>query len=483
LSKEADRLKAANRLLMLRPAKQSACPYGEKVMKSVSRFALAFAITSLSPMMVSAVSAQDQAKPEKAKKEKAKKEKPATPLKLTLSKEFQAAYNPVVQAYTKKRDATSAATAKAAFPGIKAAIMNDDDRYQAGQLAQDIANTLNSDKAMRAEAMDLLIASTRTPEAEKRIAYYIRGATAYDAQNWPNAITDLQKAYELGFRQNSIEGGVEVLIADSLGQQKKYAEALEWMKRSEAGSKVAGAKPLPSNFDAKIASFALKSKDYNLIGPAMQTLVRRNPSPDYWHDALMQTYTNVDLDSQEVLDLMRLLRAVGGMKYQQNYSAYITDSIAAFFPTEVKMVLEEGFAKGTIMKNNATFGGLYSSVNEKLKSDPYIPAQLDKDIASAKTGFEAAVSGDIALSVGEYGKAKTAYESALAKGGIVDRDRKDQTERTIMRLGIAKLKTGDLAGAKADFAKITSPNRKAVADFWAIYADQLAKPAAAAAAK
>jgi hypothetical protein len=469
----ADRRKALADSECRSAISRSAGPNGEIVMKSVSRFALAFAIASLSPMMVSAVAAQDQAKPAKAKKEKAKKEKAPEAYKASPSKEFQAVYNPIVQAYVKKKDAASAGTAKAAFPQVKAAIVTDDDRYLAGNLAQDIANVLNGDKAMRSEAMELLIASTKTPDAEKRTAYYIRGALAYDAQNWPTAIADMQKAYDLGFRQNSLEGGIEILIADSLGQQKKYAEALEWMKKSEAGSKVAGAKPLPANFDTKIARFALNSKDYKLIGPAMQTLVRRNPTTDYWHDALMQTYTNVDLDSQETLDLMRLLRSVGAMKYQQNYSAYATDSIATYFPTEIKGLLDEGFAKGTITKTNATFGGLYSAVQEKLKTDPFIPAQLDKDIAGAKNGYDAAVSGDIALSVGEYAKAKMAYEAALTKGSIVDRERKDLTERTTMRLGMAKLKLGDLVGAKADFAKMASPTRKAVADFWTIYADQL----------
>jgi hypothetical protein len=49
------------------------------------------------------------------------------------------------------------------------------------------------------------------------------------------------------------------------------------------------------------------------------------------------------------------------------------------------------------------------------------------------------------------------------------------SERTIMRLGIAKLKLNDVAGAKAEFAKITTGGRKSVADYWSLYADQLSK--------
>jgi tetratricopeptide (TPR) repeat protein len=470
---------------------------GEYRMKSVSRFALAIAAAALTVGATSTGWAAD----EKPKKQKASKVKPAEPAKLVLSKGFETAYNAVVGPYTKdaavsaygkeaaknpaakpNADVIAAAnTAKAGWPGIKAAIANEDDRYQAGNFAQSISTVLG-DRDLRIEAMDLLTTSTRTPESEKRTAYYIRGAIAYDAQDWPTAISSMQKSYDMGFRQNAIEGGLEILVADALAQQKKYPEALDWMKKSEEGSKVAGAKPLPGNFDSKAARFALNTKDYNFIGPWMLRLVKKNPTPDYWHDSLMQAYNYVELDSQETLDLMRLLRTVGGMKYQQNYSAYATDSIAAFFPTEVKAVLDEGFASGTITKSNATFGGLYNDVTEKLKVDPISPADLDKDLASAKSGYDATATGDIAYSIGDYARAKTAYEAALAKGGIVDRAGKNETERTIMRLGLAKMKLGDNNGARAELAKIAAPGRKVVAEFWLAYLDQMDKKAAAPAA-
>ena len=121
-------------------------------MKSVSKLALALAFLSLP--LTSAYAAQDTAKPEKPKKEKkGAKEKPPEAKKLALSKEFQAVYNPVVQAYVKKKDATTGAAAKEAWPKVKAAVMNDDDRYQAALLAQDIAAVLN-DKSLRNEAVD-----------------------------------------------------------------------------------------------------------------------------------------------------------------------------------------------------------------------------------------------------------------------------------------------------------------------------------------
>jgi hypothetical protein len=438
-------------------------------MKSVSKFALAFALASIS--ITGAAQAQTAEKPKKEKPAKEKKGKEQAPaaVKLALSKEFNAAYSPVVNAYVKSKDAVAAA---AGWGAIKAAIKNEDDRYQAGIFGSQIGRE-SKNAAMSAEALELVLASTSTPADQRSIYTFQKAATAYDAKDWANAETWLIKAHAAGYKSTSIPGGVEVLISDALEMQKKFPESLDWRQKSIDASKAPGAIALPDNFYARAANIAIKSGQTPLVAKWLKELVRVKPTPDYWHDALMQTYKVADLDTQEVLDLMRLLRSVGGMKYEQNYAAYATDALIAFFPTEMKSVLDEGFAKGTITKANATFGGRYREAEDKLKLEPFSLKVLDQDIASAKTGAASAFAGDIALSVGEYARAKGAYETALASGKIADKEGKDLSERTRMRLGIAKLKLGDLVGAKAEFAKITSPNRKAVADYWALYVEQM----------
>ena len=440
-------------------------------MKPVSKFMMTIALAALSATSASPAWAQDE-KPKKEKK--GKKEAAPAAFKVNLSKEFKAVYDPIVTAYLKAKDPVPAA---ASWESMKAAIKSDDDKYQTGVFGAQIGREVKND-AMQREAVDLVLASTITPADQRLIYTFQKAATAYDTKDWANAEIWLIKSHEMGYKSATISGGVEMLIADAMNVQKKYPESLSWMQKSLYASKQPGAAVLPENFYARAANVALKSGDVGLISQWMRELVKSKPVPDYWHDALMQTYKYADLDSQEVLDLMRLLRTVGGMKYEQNYSAYATDALIAFFPTEMKTVLEEGFAKGTISKSNATFGGRYSDVLEKLKIDGFSLTVLDQDIAAAKTAAASAFAGDIALSVGEFARAKGAYETALAKGSIVDKDGKDLSERTVMRLGIAKMKLGDLAGAKDEFAKIKTPGRKAVGDYWALYAEQLEKSAA-----
>lgn len=446
-------------------------------MKSVSRFALALAVSSLSLTASAGAWAADE-KPKKEKGKKGKEEAAPTAPKPSPSKEFNAVYEPVVKVYTKDKNA---ATAAASWEAIKAAIKTEDDRYQAGIFGYQIGGEAKIDK-MRNEAIDLVIASTFTP-ADQRAAYtFQKAAIAYDGQDWPNAEIWLIKAHEAGYKSPSIKGGLEWLTADALFRQKKNEAALDWMQKSLDASKRPGALALPDNFFVRSANIALGTRQGPVVAKWMQELVRSQPTADFWQDGVSQTLKYYDLDVQETLDLMRLLRMVGGMKYEGNYLNYATPSMAAFFPVEIKALLDEGFSSNTISKSKLTFKDLYDSVDEKLKVDPFSLAQLDADIAAAKTGFDSANAGDIALSVGEYAKAIASYEKALAAGSIVDREGKDLADRTVMRLGMAKAKTGDFAGARAALAKVVTPSRKAVADFWSIYIDQLEKGAAPAAA-
>ena len=89
------------------------------------------------------------------------------------------------------------------------------------------------------------------------------------------------------------------------------------------------------------------------------------------------------------------------------------------------------------------------------------------------------LTADSFFSHKDYKTAKELYESALGKGAVLDKDGGDQTDRTRFRLAMSKAMLGDYAGAKADFAMINNPNRKAIAEYWNMYIDQLSKAAAA----
>lgn len=434
-------------------------------MKPVSKFALALSLVAIST--APAAYAQSDEKPKKEKK--GKEAAPAAPKK-NYSKPFIAAYMPVADLLNKTKDA---AAAKAEFPKVVAAIGNDDDRYEAGVLAINIGAPLK-DLAIQEQGIDLLLASTSTsPELKKEYSFR-KGAIAYDGKKFADAEKYMVEAYNLGHRANNIE----FLISNAMSQQNKDADAIAWIGKAIEASKATG--QLNKAYVVRAANLAAKTKNYAGAASFYKDLVASENNADYWHDALAFFDRSRDFNPEETLDIMRLMRATNGLRFQQEYAGYL-DSLSYIgvrYPAEAVSVLEEGFAKGVISRNNVTFSERYNEAKGRLAEDTRtLPGTIAPAKASPK-GMLASLTADSFFSHKDYQTSKDLYESALSKGPVLDKDGADQTDRTRFRLAMSKTMLGDYAGAKADFAMIKGENRKAIAEYWSIHIDQLSKPAA-----
>lgn len=437
-------------------------------MKSVSKFALTLSLLAL-PLAASHAALEE--KPAKEKKGKDKKEAaPAAP-KRNYSKPFIAAYTPVVDLLNKQKNP---AGAKTEFPKVVAAIANDDDRYEAGILAINIGAGVK-DLALQEQGIDLLLASATTPANIKTEYTFRKGAIAYDGKNFVNAEKLMLEAYNMGHRGNNIE----FLISNAQSQQNRDAEAMTWLGKAIEADKAAG--KVNKAYFVRAANLAAKTKNYAGAANWYKQLLATENNPDYWHDALAFFDRSLTLSPEEELDVMRLMRVTNGLRFQQEYAQYL-DSLSYIgvrYPAEAVSVLEEGFAKGVISRNNVTFSEKYTEAKARLTEDT---ATLAGTVAPAKAspkGMLASLTGDSFFSHKKYDTAKELYESAISKGPVLDKDGKDQTERTRFRLAMSKVMLGDYAGAKADFALITGANRKAIAEYWLMYIDQLSKAPAA----
>jgi tetratricopeptide (TPR) repeat protein len=435
-------------------------------MKLVSKFALALSLVAVSA--APAAFAQSDEKPKKEKK--GKEAAPAAP-KRNYSKPFIAAYMPVANMLNKTKDAVAA---KAAFSTVVAAIGNDDDRYEAGILAINIGAPLK-DLAFQEQGIDLLIGSATTPVDLKKEYTFRKGAIAYDGKRFADAEKYMLDAYNIGYRANNIE----YLVSNAMSQQNKDADAIAWIGKAIESSKAAGA--VSKAYVIRAASLSAKMKNYTAASNFYKELVITENNPDYWHDALAFFDRSRDFNPEESLDILRLMRATNGLRFQQEYAAYL-DSLSYIgvrYPAEAVSVLDEGFDKGVISRNNVTFSERYNEAKSRLAEDTRtLPGTIAPAKASSKPML-ASLTADSFFSHKDYKTAKDLYESALSKGAVLDKDGGDQTDRTRFRLAMSKAMLGDYAGAKADFAMINNPNRKAIAEYWNMYIDQLSKPAAA----
>lgn len=437
-------------------------------MKLVSKFALA-----LSLVAVSAAPAAFAQSNEKPKKDKKGKEAAAAPKK-NYSKPFIAAYVPVADLLNKTKDA---AAAKAEFPKVVAAIGNDDDRYEAGILAINIGAGLK-DLAFQEQGIDLLIASASTPADLKKEYTFRKGAIAYDSKRFADAEKNMLDAYNLGHRANNIE----YLISNAMSQQNKEAEAIAWIGKAIDASKAAG--PVNKTYVVRAAVLSAKAKNYAGAANFYKDLVIAENNPDYWHDALAFFDRSRDFNPEETLDIMRLMRATDGIRFQQEYAAYL-DSLSYIgvrYPAEAVSLLDEGFAKGLISRNNVTFSERYNEAKARLAEDTRTLAGTIAPAKASPKGMLASLTGDSFFSHKDYKTAKELYESALSKAPVLDKDGGDQTDRTRFRLAMSKTMLGDYAGAKADFDMVTGANRKAIAEYWVAFITHRANAAATPAA-
>lgn len=433
-------------------------------MKLVSKFALA-----LSLVAVSAAPAAFAQSNEKPKKEKKGKEAAAAPKK-NYSKPFIAAYVPVADLLNKTKDALAA---KTEFPKVVAAIGNDDDRYEAGILAINIGAVLK-DLAFQEQGIDLLIASAATPADLKREYTFRKGAIAYDGKKFADAEKNMLDAYNLGHRANNIE----LLISNAMSQQSKDAEAIVWIGKAIDASKAAGA--VNKSYLVRAAILSAKAKNYAGAANFYKDLIIAENNPDYWHDALAFFDRSRDFNPEETLDIMRLMRATDGIRFQQEYAGYL-DSLSYIgvrYPAEAVALLDEGFAKGLISRNNVTFSERYNEAKARLAEDTRTLAGTIAPAKASPKGMLASLTGDSFFSHKDYKTAKELYESALSKAPVLDKDGGDQTDRTRFRLAMSKTMLGDYVGAKADFDMVTGANRKAIAEYWVAFINHRVNAAA-----
>lgn len=437
-------------------------------MKLVSKLALALSIAAVS--VAPAAYAQSDEKPKKEKK--GKEAAPAAP-KRNYSKPFIAAYTPVADKLNKAKDP---AGAKVDFPKVVEAIANDDDRYEAGVLAINIGAGVK-DIALQEQGIDLLLASTTTPANIKTEYTFRKGAIAYDGKKFADAEKWMTDAYNMGHRTNNIE----FLISNALSQQGKDADAIAWIGKAIDASKAAG--QVNKSYVIRAANLSAKAKNYGGAAGYYKELLKAENNPDYWHDALAFFDRSLTLNPEETLDLMRLMRVTDGLRFQQEYGQYL-DSLSYVgvrYPAEAVSVLDEGFAKGVISKNNVTFSEKYKEAQGRLAEDTRTLAGTVAPAKASPKGMLASLTADSFYSHKDYATAKDLYESALSKGPVLDKDGNDQTDRTRFRLAMSKTMLGDYAGAKADFALVTGANRKAIAEYWNMYIDHKTKAPATAA--
>ncbi len=285
----------------------------------------------------------------------------------------------------------------------------------------------------------------------------------YQVQNYPKTI-------EYGNRYLELSPGdrdIAVLVAQSYYLQKDYTSARTAVQKLIAGAAKPSEQVLLINLRC---NYELKDRPGTF--QALEALVRFYPQPKYWEDLLTNQLYETKGD-RELRNLYRLADQTGTLDKAEEYSEMASVLIAGGFPAEASKIIERGldakvFTGDTLAREKSDLDRARAGAAADSKDLP----GAAKSLAAAKTGNEMVAIGKLYFSVADYANAVDAIQKGLAKGGVTD------TDDANALLGVALVRAGKPADAKAFFGAVKDPKYAAISRLWVLYIDSTAAAAA-----
>ena len=266
-------------------------------------------------------------------------------------------------------------------------------------------------------------------------------------------------------------------LATDARKASDWANADKYAQKAIDAAKAANA---PAGDIEKYQAFQVHTywdaKQMDKYNAGMAMLIATYPGKeDYWKELVARAqsepgYTAGEKDIR--LDVYRTLNAVSKMPPLQK-SAYASSALKQDLPNEALSILKPAIDSGEL-------GGA-SDANADLNKKNLADAERKTNLETAglaKEEKEAAAKGDTAymatvgevlLTHAEYARAATMLKAALDKG-IADANKADIVR---LHLGMAQMKAGDKAAAKATFASIKAENgATGIARIWTMLADK-----------
>lgn len=340
------------------------------------------------------------------------------------------------------------------------------DAYAAGSFAVNFGSK-NKDDALTEKGVNMMLTSGFAQPAEAARLSFFAGNFAYGAGRFGEAQQKLQAAIDGGYTDNA----AGALLAEAFWKENKFAEGFAALDRAIAMESAKGAKA-PEQWFRRGTGMALKSNIPGATADWSYKLVAAYPSGDNWRAALTVYRDSVKLDTQENLDVMRLMRRADAMVSARDCAEYAEAADPRRLPGEVVSAIDHCRAKGIDGLNVPYITETYTTASGRVSADRASLSGSERDAEKAADGKIAIATGDALMSYSEYSRAAAMYQAALSKGGV-------DAARANMGLALAKFGLSDVEGAKMALAAVTG-NRKRLADFWTLWiAQNSAAPAAA----
>jgi len=378
---------------------------------------------------------------------------------IAMSDGFRAA----TQAADSAIKAGDVSTAQAQISGLMP--VSDFEAYVAAGLRFELA-VLKVDRQAQRVALNDMFKTSSVPKTDMPRLRYIAGYLSFIVGNYDDATAQLDYAKTLGY--DPIDA--TMLRADIAARRNKAKDARAFVQEALARQRAAG-QPIPAAWYDRAISMAYQGGDWTEVGALYRERLSHYDSAGEWRSALANYLTAPGMDAQVQLDLYRLQAANGAMASERDYQAYAQLADKTGYSAETKAIIEAGRSVGKLTPTQAVTAQLLKSATPKAaKEIAGLPAAAKK-AAAAKDGSTAMGVGDTYFSLGQFPQAVEQYRLALSKGGV-------DAGKANARLGVALARSGDLVGAKAALAQVTTGNWANVAGFWSVWVDQQSRKTA-----
>jgi tetratricopeptide (TPR) repeat protein len=197
---------------------------------------------------------------------------------------------------------------------------------------------------------------------------------------------------------------------------------------------------------------------------ALEQLVARSQSPEYWGQLLKSAQRTRGLRDPQSLDLYRLKLRTGTLATADEYLTLSKLALAGGFAAEAQAVEQKGIDAKVLTGDSVN--RLMSMTKTQMASDQAgTPAALAA-AQKAPTGDALVKLGEDLWGMGKFPDAITAIQAGIAKD-------KTDVDLANTRLGMAYLGAGQKDAAMRAFTKAikgNNPNQAMIARLWALYA-------------
>ncbi|MBE7211501.1 MAG: hypothetical protein INR65_10830 [Gluconacetobacter diazotrophicus] len=335
----------------------------------------------------------------------------ADPLRPEVGKPLQKA-----QADLRKRD--FAAATRDVNQADAVANKTADESYTVAQMRAAVAQSSgNVPDSIRAD--DALIASARTPAAEKIRLLMAEAGLAYQAKDYASAETALQRYFKAGGNDPTMH----TLLIQSYYLQKNFPEAAKAQQRQIAMEEKAGQKPTENQLNL-LASVQQQANDPNGFTRTMIELVKYYPKPNYWAQLIHGLQTNPNIPARLQYDVDRIRFAVGLLTSANDLVDMAELATEQGYPVQGQQALAYGYKSGVL----GTGPGAPRQAKLKAFIDQAAAtrkANLDKDLAAAKAapdGSQLIKTGYNMVDFGQGPAGIAAIQQGIAKGNLVSVD-------------------------------------------------------------